>query len=441
VKGVADPANKPGGRWCYARWKDNAGNLWLFGGIDAASIIGMSFYNDLWKFDVSTNQWTWMNGSNSFNQPGVYGAQCLSSAFTSPGGRGETRACWNDNCGNLWLFGGRDQNFDMYNDLWRYNIALDKWFWVGGSNSQNQPGVFGTMQVPSPANIPGARMGSLSWKNNSGLWLFGGLDYSGNQWNDLWRFTILDTACGLCNIPPVALFSAPNNICPGTCTGFTNQSQGATSYLWTFAGATPSTSSDASPVNICYNSPGSYAVSLIATNAAGSDTLTLSNYITVYPYPPPQGIAQSGDTLFANAGAVSYQWYLNGIPISGATDYFYVASASGDYNVVATDANGCEVEAAIFNVIAHVPAQSTVNDTQSAVFPNPVQETLSVISYQLTGTAFEISVYNVLGEKVMAVCCGLSTVDCRLLVPGLYYLEVSNGTMKFRAKFVRSAIP
>jgi hypothetical protein len=65
-------------------------------------------------------------------------------------------------------------------------------------------------------------------------------------------------------------------------------------------------------------------------------------YITVYPFPPAQGILQSGDTLYANAGAVTYQWYFNNNLIPGATNYFYVAPASGDYNVVATDGNGCE---------------------------------------------------------------------------------------------------
>lgn len=52
------------------------------------------------------------------------------------------------------------------------------------------------------------------------------------------------------------------------------------------------------PIGICYNSPGQYDVMLIASNANGIDTLFLPNFVTVYPYPAPQGITQSGDTLF-----------------------------------------------------------------------------------------------------------------------------------------------
>ena len=144
------------------------------------------------------------------------------------------------------------------------------------------------------------------------------------------------------SIPPCAgstisaLFTAPNHICPGTCTDFTNLSTNGTSYLWTFAGANPGSSTDVNPATICYNTPGNYPVILIVTNAFSSDTLMLNNYITVYPYPAPQGISQNGDTLIANAGAVSYQWYHDGLLIPGATEYYYVLTEGGNYNVVAT---------------------------------------------------------------------------------------------------------
>ena len=37
-------------------------------------------------------------------------------------------------------------------------------------------GVYGPKGVPSPSNVPGSRVGAVSWIDNSGnLWLFGGL--------------------------------------------------------------------------------------------------------------------------------------------------------------------------------------------------------------------------------------------------------------------------
>jgi hypothetical protein len=249
----------------------------------------------------------------------------------------------------------------------------------------------------------------------------------GSADNSMWAWFM---AYGNSNIQPTALFFSANHICPGTCTDFTNNSINATSFQWFFSGATPSVSTDVNPSTICYNTPGQYDVMLIATNANGSDTLLLHNFITVYPYPAPQGIAQSGDTLLANAGAVSYQWYQSGILIPGATDQFYVATMSGNYNVIATDVNGCEVEAAIFDVAAAINSALEISDV--SVYPNPADHQLTVESRQPVD---KIAVYNVLGEIVMCVrpqnisngaVMNKCVADLTELPQGLYYLEISS---------------
>ncbi|MEO8087776.1 MAG: T9SS type A sorting domain-containing protein [Bacteroidota bacterium] len=246
--------------------------------------------------------------------------------------------------------------------------------------------------------------------------------------------------------PPVALFTAPNHICPGTCIDFTNLTTNGNSYLWSFTGGIPSTSTDMNPLTICYNVPGNYPVQLIATNANGSDTLTLNNYITVYPYPSPQGISQGGDTLFAIAGGGSYQWFFNSNIIPGATDYFYVAPSSGDYNVVCTDGNGCEVEAVIFDVVAGI--QAAVGSGQLAIFPNPVEDKFTIhnslpIAIGITiGKAVEISIYNMIGELIIQPqTSGLtpeSVIDVSQLTDGVYWLKLQTDNKIFHAKFVKS---
>jgi PKD repeat protein len=246
--------------------------------------------------------------------------------------------------------------------------------------------------------------------------------------------------CAGAAVLPVAQFSAPDSICPGACIDFTNLSQNANSYLWNFPGGNPSVSTDENPLSICYNTPGNYNVTLIAANANGNDTLLLTNYITVYPQPPPQGILQTGDTLFANAGAVNYQWYYNGSLINGATEYFYIADQSGDYNVVATDANGCEVEAVINNVIASLTTPS--KEGELTIYPNPVEEMLYVIDSKLHGTAASISIYNVLGEKIMdaSLSDGIEywgKADVSILPAGLYFIELGTEDKIYRTKFIK----
>ena len=246
----------------------------------------------------------------------------------------------------------------------------------------------------------------------------------------------------LCSVLPNATFFAPNHICPGTCTDFINTSTNATSYLWSFPGGSPAVSTDMNPTSICYNIPGQYDVTLIATNMNGSDTLLLPNFITVYPYPAPQGIMQNGDTLFANQGAQSYQWYHDGVLIPGATDYFYIAPAGGNYNVVATDVNGCEVEAVIFDVIAGI--QFAKSSWQLAIFPNPVSETLNITGLLSDKTTFEISIFNTLGELVLAsplptANCQLpvSSIDVSKLSAGTYWLSLTGDDFVYRISFTK----
>lgn len=71
-----------------------------------------------------------------------------------------------------------------------------QWTWMSGASNalSGQNGVYGTLGVPAPANVPGARALATSWTDNNGnLWLFGGSagatgTNSSTHFNDLWEF-------------------------------------------------------------------------------------------------------------------------------------------------------------------------------------------------------------------------------------------------------------
>ena len=436
TKGVTSATNMPGGRWSYTKWMDAQGNFWLLGGW---SYTVSDNLNDLWKYDPSINQWTWMAGTNLSNDPGTYINTCVYDSVNMPSARMEHSANATDDCGRFWLFGGCMDWFSSthLNDLWIFDPQQNYWNWISGTNIPNAVGNYGTLGVSSPANMPPARLGAKAWwGDDDRFYLFGGYQINaGTFYGDVWVYTP-DTSCmHACLTVPSALFNAPNHICPGTCTDFTNLSTGSNSFLWSFPGGNPSVSTDASPTGICYNTPGNYSVTLIASNGVTSDTLTLNNFIHVYPQPAPQGIMQSGDTLFANAGATSYQWYYNGNIINGATDYYCVATQSGSYNVVATDENDCEVEAVINDVLAHTPLAAGY--WPLAVYPNPVTSTINIRGLE-NNTADEISIYNVIGEKVFsAVDWKLATINCQHFPKGIYYLELLSNKKIYRLKFVK----
>lgn len=82
-------------------------------------------------------------------------------------------------------------------------------------------------------------------------------------------------------IPAAEFISDINVVCPGTSVQFTDASTDNTeSILWEFEGGTPATSTSENPV-IFYNTPGTYNVTLTASNINGSDAEIKSSFITV----------------------------------------------------------------------------------------------------------------------------------------------------------------
>lgn len=191
----------PGAREGAVSWIDNKGNLWLFGGKGYDSTgIQPGDLNDLWKFDPTTGNWTWVNGYNVINQRGS-GALGVTASTNIPGAR-HLASSWIDVGGNLWLFGGNgfavDGTYGDLNDLWKFDSANSNWTWVNGNISDKQTGVYSlTTGVASSTNSPGARESAVSWVDgSSNLWLFGGygLDSSTTlgYLNDLWKFNGTD---------------------------------------------------------------------------------------------------------------------------------------------------------------------------------------------------------------------------------------------------------
>ncbi|MGZ5498315.1 MAG: Kelch repeat-containing protein, partial [Candidatus Aminicenantales bacterium] len=199
TKGVASPANVPGARMQAESWIDVNGNLWLFGGIGFIGTGEFGELNDLWKYDPSSDQWTWVSGSSTLFQAGSYGIKGTADPSNVPGARSQA-ACWIDSSENLWLFGGMGYDSVGYYagdliDLWRFDPATREWTWVAGSNAMDGLAAYGTKGLAAATNIPGARCGAASWIDGNGyLWLFGGdgwgSDFAANTGllDDLWKF-------------------------------------------------------------------------------------------------------------------------------------------------------------------------------------------------------------------------------------------------------------
>lgn len=197
--GTAASTNLPGARYGGQTWTDSTGKLWLFGGFGlGASGSTNGYLNDLWRFDPSTTNWTWLGGSTATGANGTYGTQSTPATSNIPGARWNGSAFYQASTGHLWLFGGfglpaTGTTTGNLNDLWRYNPTTGEWTWMKGGSTINVVGTYGTKGVSAAANTPGTRNGCGAWLDPQGrFWIFGGAGYGTNIFGaylgDLWRY-------------------------------------------------------------------------------------------------------------------------------------------------------------------------------------------------------------------------------------------------------------
>lgn len=155
--------------------------------------------------------------------------------------------------------------------------------------------------------------------------------------------------------PPIADFSVKDTItCVNSALDFTDESQnGPTSWLWTFEGGDPETSTEQNPEGIVYSSVGTFDVSLEVTSPSGTDLITKPDFITVNAIPEsPTGeslsVCKNLDIPPLEADGSDILWYsdpeLTEIVFFG--NIFYTEdSLPGIYPYYATQTiSGCESE-------------------------------------------------------------------------------------------------
>ncbi len=246
---------------------------------------------------------------------------------------------------------------------------------------------------------------------------------------------------------PVAAFTSPLSACKGQEISFTNQStsdtQATANYMWSFGDAAIST--DKNPKHI-YSSTGSFTVNLTVSYNGNACPATVNHPITITDAPPAQITTDLNKfeicpdeelVLLVSGSFTSYAWS------TGATTPTLVIEEPGDYNVIVTASNGCELKASKTITRLAAPEVSisatpeVVDEGQSVqleasglenyswtpaenlsnpAIPNPVAIPLTSITYTVTG-------------KDSNNCKGKATVDVRVkgeaivkkLIPGNFF--------------------
>lgn len=196
---------------------------------------------------------------------------------------------------------------------------------------------------------------------------------------------------------------------------------GYTAYLWN-NGATTS----------CIHP--SLAGNYYVTVTDQANCTATSNHVAVSVFPaPPVSVSVSGDTLKA-FNATTYQWYLNGSAIQGATNSILIVSVSGNYHVQITDTNGC---AATSNAIVY-SGIADINNSTIQVFPNPNQTGSwnLVVTADLLGKPLEIT--DVEGRTIYtSVITNTTSVVQTQLPAGVYLLKLTAGSKTYTHKLIK----
>lgn len=244
-------------------------------------------------------------------------------------------------------------------------IDIDK---IGGATATNQ-WAYRSYRVkdfiPNPGNNIYFRVRVVDY--DAGHLVDGALDL----------FRIVDSVSNQAAVAPVANFSSSlTKVCVGDQVGFNDLStNNPTSLSWSFAGGTPATSTSANPV-VTYNTAGTYAVSLTATNAGGNNTVTQTGYITVTPVVAAfeqdiNAICPGQTVTFTNGSScnpTTIQWIFQGGTPSTSTDQAPVVNyvTPGYYDVTLIAGNSSGADTLVQNLAVQVYAPSTLTPTTVA---------------------------------------------------------------------------
>jgi hypothetical protein len=210
LQGVENASNFPPTVENPTYWKDDSGNFWMFGGQIrdnnsnyTGSVGRRAWVNTLWKYNPTSNNWTWMRGKNpltytvnvnSINpipfSPGYYGLKDVTSDLNLPASRNRP-VFWKKNSELFFGYGESTLNLSSnplkFTDLWKYDISSNNFTWIGGRTAaSNNLEYIEDLVNPSVYNVPLV-------KN----YIFDGLHtvyaFRQSQPNEIWAFDMVQS--------------------------------------------------------------------------------------------------------------------------------------------------------------------------------------------------------------------------------------------------------
>ena len=266
---------------------------------------------------------------------------------------------------------------------------------------------------------------------------------------------IVVSACGsdtsaktltIVTLPKANFMATTTAACAPMTVDFTNQSSAnSTAYNWTFTGGNPATSTAKNPT-VVYKKSGEYDVQLVATNAAGNDTLFLKKYVSVNDVP---STAFTKKTIGANVqltnnttNATSYKWDFGDNETSALKDPLHTYTKAGKYIITLFATNPCGTSSVSDTLLLEFT--KTYNEqifNTLRIYPNPNQGYFNLLAKGNASEKISVTIQNTLGQTLQKRELDFSegeietTFDVEKLPAGTYILQFLQDNKKEYLKF------
>jgi hypothetical protein len=231
-----------------------------------------------------------------------------------------------------------------------------------------------------------------------------------------------------CVSPNTTVTPSSATICTGNSATLT--ANGANSYSWA-----PSTGLNTTTGPTVVANPTTTTTYTVTGTFNGCSS---TQVVTVTVDPAATASISQLENLLTSTPGVSYQWYLNGIAIPGATQQSHLATQNGNYTVVVTNASGCTATSPPFPIISFLGIDKLNGVHEVVIYPNPFSTSTTIEVRGAIGNGqITMMIYDMLGREIKTVSLTPSakssttqgatsfTLDRNDLSNGMYFYKLA----------------
>lgn len=178
---VESASNLPGARTqAFYAYNPNNNCIYIFGGYGRDSAGTLNLLSDMWRYNITSQNFAYLSGSTLVNDGGTVGGMGIFSSNFTPAARRSygSNMVYLASSNSLYMFGGTTSNSVsacIYNEFWQFSLSLNQWAFINGTvGCTISSSGYGTKLVEDPSNSPTFRYGTFMFAIGSQIYMYGG---------------------------------------------------------------------------------------------------------------------------------------------------------------------------------------------------------------------------------------------------------------------------